>query len=171
MSLIIKEEPKVYPLAPEGLFNAVCVDVVDLGHIETTFGQKHKCSLIFELEEEDETGQRFIVGKRYTVSLNEKASLRKELERWQGRAFTPEELKLGVDTEWFIGRSCKLFIAHRETQERTYANIETILPPDKRGKLPNWDQVIPSGAYTRVHLRDGYLEPDAYAKKMAELAA
>lgn len=28
-----------------------------------------------------------------------------------------------------------------------------------------------SGAYTRVHLRDGYLEPEAYAKRMAELAA
>jgi hypothetical protein len=92
MALIIQEDPNKFPLPPEGLHKAVCVDAVDLGELDTRFGSKHKLSLIFELEEVDQEGKRFIVGKRYTWSLNEKSNLRKDLERWLGRKFKSEEL-------------------------------------------------------------------------------
>lgn len=42
--------------------------------------------------------------------------------------YTPEELQLGVDLENLLDMSATLFIAHNETEERTYANIESILP-------------------------------------------
>jgi hypothetical protein len=35
MSIVIKEKEKEYPIPDEGLFNAVCVDAVRLGEIET----------------------------------------------------------------------------------------------------------------------------------------
>jgi len=41
---------------------------------------------------------------------------------------TPAELQQGVDLENLIGMSATLFVAHYKTEERTYENIESILP-------------------------------------------
>lgn len=167
MSLVITENQKDYPIPEEGLFNAVCVDAVALGTIETPWGPKEKVSLIFELDATDENGDRYVVGKRYTQSLNEKANLRKDLERWRNKKFTPQELKGGFDLETLIGVSCIVFISHNETDKRTYANIDSILPPEKGEKgNPNWFETRPSGDYTRVINREGYQEPEEYAKSV-----
>lgn len=164
MPLIIQEDPNKYPLPPEGLHKAVCVDVVDLGDLDTKFGSKHKLSVIFELEELDEEGNRFIVGKRYTWSLNEKANLRKDLERWLGKKYKQEELLAGIDLEAFLGRNAMLFISHNIGEERTYANIETILPANGKGDDKN--SLTVSDAYIRVINREGYKEPSEYASSL-----
>jgi len=91
-------------------------------------GPKQKVSLIFEFQDSDEEDNPFIVGKRFTKSLNEKASLRKFLEKWKGSKYTPAELQLDVDLETLIGLSATLFIVLNETDERTYAKIESVLP-------------------------------------------
>lgn len=162
--LIITEDPSNYPVPEEGLHNAVLVDAVDLGQLETPWGPKHKVSLIFELETTDEEGRHFIVGKRFTRSLNEKAALRKFLEKWKGSKYTPAELSVGVDLENLIGMSATLFIVHNETEERTYANLESVLPfKDENGEI-SYYKLRPSGNYTRVVNREGYKEPDEYAE-------
>ena len=164
--LLIREDPSLYPVPDEGLHSAVLVDAVDLGNLETPWGQKRKVSLIFELQDTDEEGNPFIVGKRFTKSLNEKAALRKFLEKWKGSKYTPVELQQGVDLENLIGVSATLFIVHNETEERTYANIESILPyKDKHGDV-NHFAMQPSGEYTRVIDREGYKEPDVYAEEV-----
>jgi len=166
MPLIIKEDPSQYPLPPEGLHVAVCVDVVDLGELETPFGRKHKLSVIWELAETDDDGAHYIVGKRYTWSLNEKSNLRKDLERWRGGRYASEQLQEGVDLEEYLGMNATLFITHNVTDERTYANVESILPhKNSRGKPAPVEQK-PSGEYVRVIERDGYLKPEEYAESV-----
>lgn len=97
-----------------------------------------------------ERNRRFIVVKRFTRSLNEKSSLRNFLEKWRGSKYTPEELQQGVDLENLIGLNATLFIVHNETEERTYANIESILPyKGKNGTVLLYD-LLPSGEYIRV---------------------
>ena len=167
MSLVITENQKDYPIPAEGLFNAVCVDAVALGEIETPWGPKEKVSLIFELDAEDENGNRYVVGKRFTQSLNEKSNLRKDLERWRNRKFKPQELKGGFDLESLIGVSCIVFISHNETDKRTYANIDSILPPEtSEDGSPGWLTTRPSGEYTRVINREGYQPPEEYAESV-----
>lgn len=163
-NLIIKEEKTEFPLAPDGLQDAVLVDVVDLGILSTKFGDKHKLSLVFELEEQDSEGKHFVVTKWYTWSLNEKSNLRKDLERWRSK-FTKEELENGVDLEAFLGLNATLFIVHHESQEhdKTFANIETILPRKKNNKVVYYE-LKPSGDYTRVIERENYKEPEQYAE-------
>jgi len=162
--LLIREDPSLYPVPDEGLHGAILVDAVDLGQLETPWGAKHKISLIFELETADEEGRRFIVGKRFTRSLNEKSSLRKFLEKWRGSKYSPDELQKGVDLESLIGLNATLFIVHNETEERTYANIESILPyKNKNGEVMLYD-LLPSGEYIRVKDREGYKEPEEYAE-------
>lgn len=166
MSIIIKEDKNKYPLAPDGLQEAVLVDVVDLGELDTPWGAKHKLSLVFELETTDEEGQHYIVVKRYTWSLNEKSNLRKDLERWRSSKFSKDELENGVNMEEFIGLNATLFIAHTETSDdKTYANIETIIPRKKGNKVIFFEQK-PSGQYTRVVEREGYKQPEVYAEMM-----
>jgi len=165
--LIIKEDPSQYPIPDEGLHNAVLVDAVDLGQLETPWGPKHKISLIFELQSKDEDGKPFNVGKRFTRSLNEKASLRKFLEKWRGAKYSPSELSEGVDLENFIGMSATLFIVHNDSSdtERTYANIESVIPykSQKTGEIAYFE-LKPSGDYTRVKDREGYQKPEEYAE-------
>jgi len=162
--LIIIEDKSNYPVPDEGLYSAVLVDAVDLGQLETPWGPKHKVSLIFELESTDEEGRHFIVGKRFTRSLNEKAALRKFLEKWKGSKYTPAELSEGVNLENLLGINATLFIVHNETEERTYANIESILPfKNKNGEISYYD-LKPSGDYIRAVNREGYKKPEEYAE-------
>ena len=117
--------------APAGVHQAVCVDVVDLGLLKVTFGGKekeqHKISVRWQIAENMDIGKPFLVQKRYTLSLHEKATLRKDLESWRGRAFTSEESD-GFDVENVIGANCLLNIMHTKKGESTYANVTAIMP-------------------------------------------
>ena len=61
MSLILKYEKKEYPQAPEGLHQAVCVDIVDMPQQQTAYGVKDMVMLWWETEDIDPN-----TNKRYT---------------------------------------------------------------------------------------------------------
>lgn len=163
MSLIIKEDPSEYPLCPDGLHSAVVVDAVDLGNQSSPWGEKHKLSLVFETQLTDEEGTSYILASRYNWSLHEKSNLRKDLERLLGKKFTSEELLEGFNLESLVGMSCNILVVHNETDDRTYANIESLLPyKDERGRLAK-DGLAPSGNYERVIHRPDYKTPEEYS--------
>src|SRR3989304_2084867 len=105
MTLIAKENRRNWTQAPEGLHQAVCVDVIDLGLVKTEWGEKPKVRLIFQIAlfNDDESEQynpdftegdrRFEVRRDFGLSLSEKSLLRPFLESWRGRKFTKEELE------------------------------------------------------------------------------
>ena len=127
-------DSKAFAPAPAGLHQGVCVDVVDMGILEVTFGGKtkkqHKVRLVWQIDEMRDDGKRFILQKRYTLSLHEKANLRKELESWRGRRFTDDELK-GFDLEKLIGVNAFINVVHAENQGNTYANVASLVPLKK----------------------------------------
>lgn len=121
--------------APSGLHQGVCVDVVDMGVLEVIYAGKtkkqHKVRIVWQLDQAMDTGKPFIVQKRYTLSLHEKSSMRKELEGWRGRPFTPDELA-GFDLEEkLIGANAQLNIQHVVKDGTTYANVVGIVPLGK----------------------------------------
>lgn len=122
---------KTFEPAPEGVHQGVCVDVVDLGVLDVTWqGQskkQHKINIAWQIAEHRSDGKPFLVFKRYTLSLSEKANLRKDLESWRGRAFTRDE-ELGFDVESVIGANCLLNVQHHESGGKTYANVVSIMP-------------------------------------------
>jgi hypothetical protein len=77
-----------------------------------------------------ENGKPFSCSKKYTASLNEKATLRHDLESWRGRAFTQEELK-GFDLEKVIGVNAQVMVMHNTKDGKTYANVATVTPLGK----------------------------------------
>ena len=128
MPLIIKGTDGDFTPAPPGIHQAVCVDVVDLGMVDGTFGLKRKLKLVWQLKARNEKNERFQVRATYTQSLHEKSRLRHDLETWRGRPFTKDELK-AFDVEALIGANCQIQVGHRvSAQGRTYANAMSIVP-------------------------------------------
>lgn len=129
MPIYAKKKESEYTVAPEGLWPAVCCDVVDLGIVQGAFGPQEKIEIRWQLEEVDEkTGRRFLIVQRYTPSLHEKSRLRPMLEAWRGKKFTAEEERQ-FDIEKLLGANCQLQIIHNVKDEgRVYANVQAVVP-------------------------------------------
>ena len=132
---------------PAGVHQAVCVDVVDMGNLETVWAGvkkiKHVIRLVWQVEERMEDGKPFLIQSRYTASLHEKARLRKDLENWRGRPFTEAELK-SFDLEVLLGVNCLLNVVQNPKDGKTYANVTAVMPLKK-----GMEKMHPEG-YTRV---------------------
>ena len=144
--------------APEGFWPAVCVDVVDLGEVKSVWEGKekiqHKVRIAWEINQLMDDGRRYIVSRRYTASLHEKAQLRKDLDSWRGRQFTPEELR-EFDLERVLGAPCCVFVEHQDGQDgKVWANVTKVV------KVPaGQERIVASGEYTRVKDRTGQVAP------------
>ncbi|HEU5070887.1 MAG TPA: hypothetical protein VFV96_10820, partial [Verrucomicrobiae bacterium] len=137
---------------PEGIHPAVCVDVMDMGLVETEFqGVKkmvNKVKLVFESEQKTEDGKPCTVSKNFTASLHPKAKLAEFLGKWRGRLVTPGET---IDLAKLIGASCTLVISHQQNMSgKTYAAIDAVSKPTKK--------VTPSGTYDPASTRQRYAE-------------
>lgn len=111
-TIILKEnaEPSVAP----GTYLARCFRIVDAGtQVSELYGEKRKLIITWELPHEriEVEGKDLprSISKFYTLSLNKKATLRKDLECWRGRAFTPEELQ-GFELAKVLGTACQLTV-------------------------------------------------------------
>lgn len=143
MAIIAKETGgREFTPIPAGPHLALCTMVADLGMQEGYSGKpQRKVYIRFEVPDErvefERDGQKIegpaIIGKMYTLSLSEKANLRRDLENWRGKTFTPDELK-GFDISKLLGKPCQLAITHEQKDGKTYANITGIMGLSKDQK-------------------------------------
>lgn len=144
-----------YTPVPQGTHLAICNMVVDLGLQETTFNNekstKRQCFIRWELPNEridwtDKDGNKragpMSVGKTYTLSLSEKANLRKDLQAWRGKAFTEAELA-GFDLFVLLGIPCQVTIVHAVKGDKTYANVAGLAGWPKGMERPKATENIP----------------------------
>ncbi len=143
---------------PAGSYLARCVSIIDLGTQQSTYeGEiKHNRKVLLAWEIlDDETrkddGSPFVLSKRFTQSLHEKAALRKTLASWRGRDFTPLELR-GFDLAGVLGKDAFLSVIHIEKDGKTFANIAAVMKPPKGMTAPagtgaeplqQWDMSAP----------------------------
>jgi len=101
-----------------GTYLARCTKIVDLGTQSGEYAGKptsrRQVVLTWELPTElltsgEYAGQPMTIAKFYTAVLGEKATLRKDLENWRTRKFTPEELE-GFDLVNILGKPCLVTI-------------------------------------------------------------
>ena len=107
---------------PAGTYGATCVSMIHVGACEETVqGKTRKANrvyLTFEVPEvtfEDaESGEELPrkVGVELTLSMNEKATLRKFLDSWRGKAFTNAEAE-SFDVTKLLGKPCMLTITEK----------------------------------------------------------
>ena len=129
-----------FDMTEEGVHLAVCYGVIDLGqqHNPKFDNWPHKVMIQWELPKlriDVKEGERTVskpraISRRFTLSLSEKSHLRPFLESWRGKKFNFEEL-MGFDIGNLIGANCLLQVLHQEYNEKTYANVHTIMPIPK----------------------------------------
>ena len=142
MSLVAKDsggESSFTPVPP-GMHLARCYRVVDLGTQKTEWqGQikyLSKVMIQFEVHGEDDNGKALVtskgepmsISKNYTLSLAEKATLRKDLQAWRGRDFTADELR-GFELKNILGAWAMLSVAKSVGNNgKEYTNIMSVNP-------------------------------------------
>jgi hypothetical protein len=123
-------ESQTFTPAPEGVHQAVCVDVIDLGVIPGFQGKpQHKIDVVWQIAETRDDGKRYELYKRYTLSIHEKANLCIDLTSWRGRPFTTAEAVM-FDVETIKGANCLINVQHKPSADgkKTYANVMTVMP-------------------------------------------
>jgi hypothetical protein len=136
MPITAKENAgKDFKKVPPGAHFAICNMVVDCG-LQEGFQKKpqHKVYLRWEVPDErvsyEKDGETIegpcSIGRFYTLSLSEKANLRKDLENWRGKTFTGDELK-GFDIENLLGKCCQIMVTHETDNGKTYANVTGVM--------------------------------------------
>lgn len=142
-----------YPPIGEGIHPATCIGIYDIGLQTTKWQGREKVArkIIITWELHDETVEvdgeekpRYY-SNTYSLSLNEKSSLRKDLETWRGKRFTDSELE-AFDLYNVLGKPCQIQILHTEKDGRIYANSESIIAwpkgvpnPGVQGELVYFD--------------------------------
>lgn len=131
----------------EGPHVAICDMVIDLGMQDGTFGLKHQIYIRFEVPGErikytDESGVERegpkCIGKRYGFTLGEKATLRKDLESWRGKAFLDSELMDDqgnpiYDVSKVVGKPCQIGVIKND---KGTSKIATIMGVPKGFPIP-----------------------------------
>jgi hypothetical protein len=128
-------EKREFKVAPVGSHLARLYRIIDLGTQKSEYmGQVkmlRKVKFFWELHGDDlktDDGKPLIQTRNYTLSLGDKASLRKDLESWRGKSFTDDELR-GFDLRNLLDKWCMVTIQHRTAQNgNTYADAVAITP-------------------------------------------
>jgi hypothetical protein len=140
MGIVAKDTGKdiVYDPIPQGLHNAICYAVYDLGtqYSEKFNTEQRKILICWELPdvrgdfEKDGEVKNLpkAISAEYTLSLSEKSNLRHDLETWRSRSFTPEELE-GFDITKLLGVPCQIQVIHKKSKDgvKTYSNVGGIV--------------------------------------------
>jgi hypothetical protein len=152
MALIARESGGggTFTPVPPGMYLARCYRIVDLGTQKSEYlGQIKnlpKVMLQFEVHGEDDAGKPLVtakgepmsISKNFTLSLAEKATLRKDLQTWRGKEFTADELR-GFQIDNVLGAWAMIAITKAVGNNgKEYTNIANInsVPKAMKGNLP-----------------------------------
>lgn len=115
-----------------GVYTAVSSAIIDLGlQRNEQFGKtQRKFMMIWTIigEEIEINGEKQprTISKEYSFSLNEKSTLKKDLQAWRGKPFSEEELQ-GFNILTVLNKACQLQIILEEKNNKKYNNIAGIM--------------------------------------------
>jgi len=146
MSIKAKQKESTREKVPAGTHIARCYSMIHIGTTTWEYlgetKETDKVRISFEIPEELREFQEgcpepMVIDKEYTLSMHEKANLRKDLESWRGKTFTEAEAR-DFDILKLIGVPCSLGVIHKDTKAgNTYARISGISGLPKGVKCPD----------------------------------
>jgi len=136
-------------LIPAGNYIARCYQMIQIGHVKEIMpgGEVkvlNKVRIGWELPTEtkvfnQEKGEQpFVISEEYTLSMHEKANLRKMLASWRGKDFSVEEAS-GFDITKLLGVPCMVNIIHKPAKSdpsKIYQKIGSVSPLAKGVNCP-----------------------------------
>lgn len=159
MEIIASNNGQQRELIPAGNYVARAYQMIHIGTVpENYMGEEkmlNKVRIGWELPTElkvfkEENGEQpLVISKEFTLSMNEKANLRKMLASWRGKDFSEEEAKR-FNVLNLLGKPCMLNIIHKPSKDgsKTYQEIGSISPMPKKMVCPeaiNKPQVLVYG--------------------------
>jgi len=127
-----------FELVPAGTYTGRCVKMIHIGTVSETINGLTKVvdkvliqwELPTELKEfkEGEGEKPYLVQKEFTLSMHEKATLRKFLKDWRGKDFTKEEAE-SFDITKVLGKPCTISIAHKPSKKdpsKVYTEVTSV---------------------------------------------
>jgi hypothetical protein len=147
MSITAKSTSVQKELIPAGNYIARCYQMLHIGTVEENIQgdlkQMNKVRIGWELPTElkvfnkEKGEQPCVISKEFTLSLSEKANLRKMLASWRGKDFSPKEAE-SFDITKLIGVPCMLNIIHKPAKDgsRHYEEIGSVSPMPKGMDCP-----------------------------------
>lgn len=137
MEFIAKSEGNSnIPKLENGVYTALSSMLIDLGFQKSVLDNNVRrkfmmvWTIVGEFIEVNKEQLPRVMSKEYTLSLNEKSNLRKDLQAWRGQAFTEEELQ-GFNLITVMNKPCQLQIINEEKNGKTYNNISAIMAMPK----------------------------------------
>lgn len=131
MAIIAKNAGTEIEKLEDGVYNAHCVGIVDLGEQFSDKYQKgvHKIRIVWQIVGETYKNAEGVevpraYGKEYNLSLNEKSTLRKDLQSWRNKPFTDDELK-GFDLSNILGKPCQIQLLTKP--EKNYQDVVSVM--------------------------------------------
>lgn len=137
----------IQALAPEGVYPARCIDIMDSPDVEEekygepgVFVKKDKTRFLFAVKADN--GTELVQTFEFNVSGSPKSRIVGFIKSWLGKP--PPS---GFDTCTLIGKVCQIVVAHRTSAKgTTYATIESIAPLMDSNKAPAEGSVeVPGG--------------------------
>lgn len=145
MSMIASDnQGSSIPKLEGGVYTAISSAIVDLGLQKNEKFDKtqRKFMMIWTILNEtiEVNGEQLPrqLSKEYSFSLNEKSTLRKDLQAWRGKAFTEEELR-GFNILNVLNVPCQLQILLEEKNGKQYNNIASIMALPKGSQVEKLD--------------------------------
>lgn len=142
MSMIASDNGgQVIEKLENGVYTAVSSAIIDLGLQKNEQFKKiqRKFMMIWTIigEEVEINGEKQprTISKEYSFSLNEKSTLRKDLQAWRGKPFSEEELQ-GFNILAVLNKACQLQIILEEKNNKKYNNIAGIMSLPKGSNVP-----------------------------------
>lgn len=133
---------------PSGNYVAICYQMIQIGTVmEMINGEQkllNKVRIGWEFPTEtkvfkEENGEQpYVISEEYTLSLNEKANLRKMLASWRGKDFTEKEAE-SFDITNLLGKPCMINVIHKTSKKdatRVYEKIGSVSTVPKGLLIP-----------------------------------
>ena len=147
MEFIAKSEGNTsIPKLENGVYTVISSMMIDIGAQKSVLDNNIRRKFIMvwnvvgEFIEVNKEKLPRVMSKEYTLSLNEKSNLRKDLQAWRGQAFTEEELQ-GFDILNVMNKPCQLQIINEEKNGKTYNNISAIMAMPKGMTVSTLDEI------------------------------
>ena len=182
MGIYAESNSSNYKQMEPGVYPAICQMMVQIGTVPNPFHRpddseskemRHEVFLRWEFPTETHVfsesrgPEPYTIGRTFTLSMHEKAGLRKLLESWRGKAFNDEEAKR-FDISKLLGKPCQINVVSREKNGKTYSEIGSISPLMKGSKAP--DPINPQIMLSFEDWDEGIYQslPDWLKKRIAE---
>lgn len=180
MSMIASDNGgQIIPKLEGGVYTAISSAIIDLGNQTSEKFQKTQrkfmmlWNIVGEVIEVNGENLPRTMSKEYSFSLNEKSTLRKDLQAWRGKIFTEEELQ-GFNLLNILNKPCQLQVLLEEKNGKQYNNIASIMALPKGSQVEelsntyhfdiedeetytNWER-IPNWIQERIKKADNYID-------------